>query len=526
MKNTGESGASPASGITESAAWRTFAERMAEIRDLGAVVSVLAWDQETFMPAKGTASRAEQLATLQGILHARTVDPSLADALAALEARGSDLTNEQKAMVREMRFERDRAAKLPQDLVREIARLQSIALEAWRYAREHNDFARFAPPLTRLVELRRRAADAYGVPANGERYDALLEGYEPGMRVARLSPLFDKLTGWLAPAVAALTSAPSARGSDVLEGRKFDSEKQWAFTLELLSAMGFDTTAGRQDQSTHPFTSGFDPGDVRITTRIFEDLPLSSVFSTIHEAGHALYEQGLPAEHRRTILCSAPSMGLHESQSRLWENQVGRSRPFWQAFLPRYRALFPTELAGVELDAFYRAINRVLCTPIRVESDEVTYNLHIVARYRLELAMMRGDLSVADLPGAWNEMYRNLLGIVPESNAKGVLQDIHWAWGELGYFPTYTIGNLYAASLFDTVRRDLDGLEEHIAKGELGPLREWLRARIHRLGRLHQAEEIVTNATGHGLSVDAFVSYLRAKYEPLYGVTLPKAPSA
>lgn len=469
------------------------------------------------MPPKGMAARAEQLATLQGIAHERMIDPELGDLIEGLQSR-SENSAAQTAMLREFGFDRSRAIRVPISLIKEIARSQTLALSAWHEARKVRNFSHFAPNLKRLIDLRREMADAYGSPQGGERYDALLEGHEKGMRVAQLVPLFAKLRDWLVPAIQKLIDVP-APAADFLVG-PFDAERQWKFTLELLDAMGFDKEAGRQDRSVHPFTTGFDPEDVRITTHIFERQPLSSVFSTIHEAGHALYEQGLPVEYRRTSLCGAASMGLHESQSRLWENMVGRSQAFWEAFFPRYQQLFTGSLAPVSLTEFHAAVNRIARSSVRVEADEVTYNLHIFVRFELELMLLRDELSVQDLPAAWNERYRNYLGIDPIDDVQGVLQDIHWAWGEFGYFPTYTIGNLYSASLFEAARRSLPDLFETIRRGQFAPLRDWLRLHVHQWGRMYDAEAIVRRATGKGLEADDFIAYLTHKYEPLYGVRL------
>lgn len=497
--------------------WDLVQSKMAEIRDLGSVVALLSWDQETYMPPKGLAGRAEQLATLQGLQHERLANPELGEAVAALEASG-ELTELQHANLRELKFERERAVRVPPDLVKEIARTQARALGSWSEARRTANFGLFVADLTHLVQLRREMADAYGTPAGGERYDALLEGYEKGMRVARLRPLFESLCNWLVPAVERIAERPSPP-SDFLRG-SFAAEQQWTFASRLLTAMGFDAEAGRLDKSVHPFTTSFDPQDVRITVRIHEDLPLSSVFSTIHEVGHALYEQGLPIAQRRTFLCSAASMGLHESQSRLWENLIGRSRAFWKAFLPEYQRCFPTQLASVPLDAFYAAVNSVSPSPIRVEADEVTYNLHVVLRFELELALLRDQLPVQELPGAWNELSRKLLGIQPSNDSEGVLQDIHWAWGEFGYFPTYAIGNLYSATLLSAAERELPDLWESIGRGLLTPLREWLNRNVHAVGRRLDADQIVRACTGSSLNTEDFIAYLKRKYEPLCGISL------
>ena len=496
--------------------WPTLDLAMAELRALSGVASLLQWDQETYMPPRGGTARADQVAAIPGILHDRLTAPEVLDALARAEAEQA-ADPDRAAILSALRFDVDRAVRVPGELVRALAAAQSAAVEVWKEARAESRFDRFAPRLEELLRLRREQADAIGVPQGGERYDALLEGYEPGMRVARLEAVFARLTGWLRPVVDRLAGLPPP--PDAFLRRRFDAEAQWGFTLELLGTLGFDLDAGRQDRSIHPFTLSADPGDVRLTTRIFEELPLSAIFSTLHEAGHGLYEQGLPAEHRRDVLCAAPSMGIHESQSRLWENLVGRSLPFWRAFLPALARRFPG-LAGVSPEAFHRAANRVERSLVRVEADEVTYNLHIVLRFELELALVRGDLAVPDLPGAWNDASARILGVRPPDDRDGVLQDIHWAWGEFGYFPTYALGNLYAAQLFAAARRDLAGLDDEIGRGRLHPLRDWLRERVHPIGRRLDAEEIVRAATGEGLSDAAFERYVREKYGALYGVAL------
>lgn len=496
--------------------WDELGRRMGELKDLAGVVGLLTWDQETYMPPGGAEARASHLATMQALLHERLVSPRLGELLE--EAVSSpELDADRQTMARNLARERDRSVRMPADLVRELASAQSRSVEAWRTAREKGSFSLFAPHLERLLELRREQADAMG--HDGERYDALLDAHEPEMRVARIEPLFAELEKALVPIVATLTAAPKP-GRISFVGQRFPVDAQWEFTLHLLREMGFDLQRGRQDRSIHPFTGGTHPSDVRLTTRLDETLPFSAFFSTIHEAGHGLYEQNLPLEHARDPLGSAASMGLHESQSRLWENFIGRSHAFWERQLPELKRWFPGPLDGVSADDVYAVVNRVERSLIRVEADEVTYNLHILLRFQLELALIRGELAVADLPGAWNERMEKDLGIRPGSDREGVLQDIHWAWGEFGYFPTYTLGNLYAAILHRSLEADLGDLGEVVRTGRLVDIKDWLSAKVHQVGHRWEAEEIVRRATGQGLSVEPFLGYVREKYGALYGVKL------
>ncbi len=481
--------------------------RMEELKDLGGVIGLLTWDQETYLPARANDARGQQLSTMQGLYHERLVDPTLGE---LIEQASADPTSsaDDRAMIRVFRRERDRAVKVPHTLVRALAEAQAKGVSAWREARETRDFGRFRPALERTLALRREQADAFG--HDGERYDALLESYEPGMRVSRLTPVLEGLRDQLIPIVQRLTAAPAP--ADVLADRAFDPEKLWAFTLRLLEGMGFDLQAGRQDRSIHPFTGGTHPRDVRLTTRVEPRNPLSTIFSTIHEGGHGLYEQGFAEAHHRTPLAGAPSMGLHESQSRLWENVIGRSLPFWEHWFPVLKELFPSELDGVDVTAFHGSVNQVRRSLNRVEADEVTYNLHIVLRYELELLLIHDQLPVADLPEAWNERMAKYLGVRSQDDLSGVLQDIHWAWGELGYFPTYTLGNLYSAQLSEAMRRDVPDLDSRLRQGDLLSVRDWLRRNIHAEGYRYDAEALITRVTGAGLSDAPFLRYLESKY--------------
>ncbi|MDX6570777.1 MAG: carboxypeptidase Taq [Gaiellales bacterium] len=496
-----------------AAAWDPFERRMHELIDLGGVAGIIGWDQQVMMPPKGAEIRAHQSTALASLMHERVVDPAYGEAIDRAEAEGGTLDEAQRASLREARRDRDRAVKVPGELVREIAMAEAEGFEIWQKARPDNDFASFRPVLERLVSLKQQEADAIG--HDGERYDALLDAYEPGMRLVRLEPLLHELRDGLVPLVAEIAEKP-VPDTSFLAG-DFPAHMQLEFSERVIRDLGFDMEAGRQDESAHPFTSGAGPYDVRLTTRIVDGDPRASLMGTIHETGHGLYEQGIVGERiERTFAGMAPSLGLHESQSRLWENQIGRSRAFWEHYYPSYRQAFPDALAGVDLEQWLRAINIVQPSLIRVEADELTYNLHILIRFELEVALLRGDLAVADLPGAWNDAYRAALGVVVPSDSDGVLQDVHWSGGAFGYFPTYTLGNLYSAQLMEAAARDLGDLDGHFRRGEFLPLLGWMRTHIHSQGSLRAAEETAQAATGKPLEPTNLLAYLRAKYGALY----------
>jgi carboxypeptidase Taq len=494
-------------------AWLTFERRMREIDDLSMVMGLLGWDEQTFCPPRGREARGAHRATLAALLHEREVDPAYGGAVDALAADGAGLTDAQRAMVRVVKRERDRAVRVPAELVTAIARQDSVSNEAWERARSASDFALFRAELERTLELKREFADC--LADGGDRYDALLDDFEPGMTTAQLDPLLADLKAELVPFVAEVLSRPAPDRS-FLEG-PYDHDSQRRLTERVLADFGFDFHAGRQDPSTHPFCSGLGPGDVRMTTRYQDSLEPGALLSSMHECGHGLYEQGMPAEYAGTAIAHAPSLGLHESQSRFWENVIGRSRPFWDRYLPVTREYFPQQLAGVGLDDFVRGVNVVAATPIRVDADEVTYNLHILVRYELERLLLDGDLAVADLPEAWNERYLGYLGFRPANDAVGVLQDIHWSIGYIGYFPTYTLGNLYAAAISERLREDLP-VDDLVRAGEFAPILGWLRERIHHAGSLLPGEELMQQVTGAPLGHAAYMRQIRAKYGELYGL--------
>jgi carboxypeptidase Taq len=486
-----------------------------ELLDLGRIARLQGWDQETMMPPAGTRYRARQRATLEGLAHERLTRPRVGEVLAALAepAATGALAPADAATVRELQREYDMAVKLPNAFVRELAQTTTEGVEIWRRARAESRFSDFAPALEHIVELKRLEAEYLGYA--GHPYDALLDQYEPGLTVAQLTPLFDELRRATVALLGRLMAAPDQPDRAVL-ALEYDLAEQWRFGETLLRLIGFDFNAGRLDRSTHPFASSLGPGDVRLTTRLRADDLAEAIFGALHEGGHGLYEQGIDPDLADTIVGQYVSLGVHESQSRLWENCVGRGLPFWRFAYPRLQAVFPAQLGGISVDAFVRAINRVEPSLIRTEADEVTYNLHIILRYEIECRLLARELKVRDLPGVWNELMRDYLGITPPDDRAGVLQDTHWAFGGLGYFPTYTLGNLYAAQLWAAARRDLPDLDDQIAGGQLGALLGWMRAHIHRPGRLYRPAELIERATGTPPDSSHLVRYLNDKFTRLY----------
>ena len=489
--------------------------RMAEVSDLKAAAALLSWDQQTYMPSGGAAARAEQIATLEKLAHGRFVSEEVGAWLegAAAETQAHAYESDGASLVRLTRRDYDKARRIPPALVEELARQTSLGMEVWVKARSQSDFSQFQGPLQTLVDLQRDLADCLGY--RERRYDALLDQYEPGMKSADLDRLFADLKSGVVPLVQDISRKLDTVQDGVLRQR-FPIDKQTTFGLEMAKEMGFDLSAGRQDQSVHPFCTSFSNRDVRITTRFDERFLPSALFGTLHETGHALYEQGVSTAFERTPLSGGTSLGIHESQSRLWENLVGRSRGFWKFAYPGLQRAFPQQLAGCSLEAFYRAINRVEPSLIRVEADEVTYNLHIMLRYELETQLVEDNLPVADLPEAWNARMRDYLGITPPNDALGVLQDVHWSHGLFGYFPTYSLGNLISVQLYDRAKREVPGIPEAIEHGEFSPLLGWLRERVHCHGRKFMPAELVRRITGEDLRAAPFVSYLKAKYGELY----------
>jgi carboxypeptidase Taq len=480
----------------------------------GSALALLHWDQRTQIPPQGHAWRAEQVAALARLIHARTTDPRVGEDLAACEAAPAEPDTPRAANLREMRRAYDRATKIPEDLAVALARACAQAESAWETARPANDWKAFLPHLEEVLALRRQEAAAVGFAA--EPYDALLDAYEPYATAADMAPLFAALKPALVSLLDRIRGA--ARQPDpALLRRPIPSRDQEAFCRKVAAAIGYDFSAGRLDRTAHPFATRIAPGDTRITTRFKEDHLAEALFGVIHEAGHALYEQGLSAGDFGLPAGEAVSLGVHESQSRLWENVTGRSRGFWTHFLPIAQQDLPA-LAGIGLDDFLLAVNEVRPGLIRVDADEVTYNLHVLLRFELELALVRGDLAAADLPGAWNQAMQATLGITPPDFASGVMQDVHWSAGLFGYFPTYTLGNVIAAQLADAMRRALGDPEPSYARGDFAPQLAWLRENVHRHGSRHTPRDLVRRATGAEPDPAFLIRYLEKKYGELYGL--------
>ncbi len=487
---------------------------LARMMDLRAAAALLEWDQETYMPAGAAAVRAEQLGTLHRLAHEWFIAERTGELLEAAAAAVHGLPPKHLAvrLVEVVREDYDKARRVPPELVAALARTESEAREAWKQARQENHYATFAPYLERLLALNREKAEALGYEKHP--YDALLDQYEPGMTTEAVQTLFEQLRTHLVPLVQTLCEQSQPEAAFL--HRYVEPERQWALNRLVLEAIGFDLQRGRLDASVHPFSTGIAIADVRLTTRIDPHDFASGLFATLHEAGHGLYEQGIDPVLERTPLADGASLGLHESQSRLWENLIGRSLPFWAHLYPRLREHLPGVLDDVPLDAFYRAINRVQPTLIRVEADEVTYNLHILLRFELEVALIEGSLSVQDLPAAWDESMQRYLRLRPETLREGVLQDIHWAQGAFGYFPTYTLGNLISAQLWRAIEQAIPDVTACMQEGDFRPMLTWLRTQIHRHGRAWKAPVLLQRATGHPLDAEPWLTYIRKKYQALY----------
>jgi carboxypeptidase Taq len=497
------------------AAYAELIRRTREQSVLATCADLLTWDEETFMPRSGVAHRSDQLAWLTTELHTRATHPRIAELLEVIE--GSDLVRDPASAsavnVREIRRDFDRDMRIPLALAEELARVTTLAQQDWVVAREGADFSRFRPSLERIVALRRAEADAVGYV--DEPYDALLDEHEAGATTRAMSRLYDVIRGELVPLVAAICDGGRRPPRAVLRA-PYPIDEQKTVMTSIATAMGFDFAAGRLDTSPHPFSIHIGPGDCRLTVRYDPEDVTEALFGLLHEGGHGLYDQGLDPAAFGTPLGEAASNGLHEAQARLWENRVGRSHAFWQYALPVLRATRPTMFEHLSVDQAYAAANTVERSTIRIRADELTYSLHVLVRFELERELISGTLAVRDLPEAWNHLYERYLGVTPADDADGCLQDSHWAAGMIGYFPGYTLGDVYAAQLFEAAQQASGDLDVAIARGDFSALREWLREHVHRQGQRLSAPGLVERATGRPPDVATLVATLRAKYGELY----------
>ncbi|MGB9673826.1 MAG: carboxypeptidase M32 [Anaerolineales bacterium] len=489
---------------------------LAEIVDLGYLMAIAGWDQETYMPPKGAKERGEQLGTLAGIIHEKITSPKIGRLLekAEQEAAALDPDSTEARLVKVARREFDKRVKVPARYYQELSTTSALAYDAWKQARAEDDFEKFRPYLEKVVALRREYAD-YFRPYE-HVYDPLLDEFEPGLKTKEVQAIFDELRPQQVELIRQISNRPQVDDSPLHQ--HFDEQKQWDFGVEVITKFGYDWERGRLDKTAHPFTTSFGLDDVRITTRILPDYIGSGLFSTMHECGHALYGLGIDPALARTPLADGASLAIHESQSRLWENLVGRSKSFWEYFYPRLQSLFPDQLGKVSLDTFYKGINKVEPSLIRVEADEATYNLHIMLRLEIEIALISGDLEARHLPDLWNSKMKEYLGVLPPNNAQGVLQDVHWSHGYIGYFATYALGNLISAQWWEAIQKDIPDLDDQIRHAEFGELLSWLREKIHRHGAKFEGQELVQKITASGISPKPYIQYLRRKYGEIYGL--------
>lgn len=490
-------------------------ELTTKLKQYGEILGLVYWDMRTGAPRKGIEFRSEAVGTLSDDMFRLSTSDEMGELLEKLGQPDTYATLGEidRKLVEETRKEFDRNRKLPPELFKEYVILTSQSESAWEVAKDENDFAGFSKYLERIVDMNRQFIEYWGV--KGTPYDTLLDMYEPGMTTSDLDRLFGELRSRLVPLAEAIATRGDRPDTSFLKG-KFDIGAQKKFSHFILNQMGYDFAAGRLDETVHPFATGLSIGDVRITTHYYEHDLVSALFSTIHEGGHALYEQNIAPELARTPLATGTSMGIHESQSRLWENMIGRSLGFWQRYFPELQKHFPGQLDGVTAEQFYRGINVSEPSLIRIEADELTYNLHIMIRYEIEKMLFNEGLAVRDLPEVWNAKYKEALGIVPSNDSEGVLQDVHWSGGSFGYFPSYSLGNMYAAQILDTAKRKLPDLDGSIARGELQPLKAWLTEGVYRYGKLREPAEIIRGITGKPLESSYLCDYLENKFKEIY----------
>lgn len=490
---------------------------LAEINNLNMAAAVLGWDQQVNMPPGGAEARARQLATLTRLSHELFTSDETKHLLddAAAEVEGMPYDSDEASMIRVVRQDYELATRLPADFVAELTRETALAHEVWAHARATNNFRHFEPALEKIMALKQKQAEYYGYSEHP--YDALLDEYERGITSAQVKAIFDEHRPHLVKLIAAIRENQD-RVDDAVLHRYYPEEKQREFGVWVVTAFGYDFTRGRQDKSVHPFCTHFSRNDVRITTRFNENFLNPALFGTMHEAGHAMYEQGIAESLEGTMIGTGTSLGVHESQSRMWENIVGRSRGFWSWAYPKFKEMFPEQTADTSEETFYRAINKVYPSYIRVEADEATYNLHIMLRFELEMELISGKVKVSDLPEEWNDRFEAFIGITPPTDTLGVLQDVHWSSGLVGYFATYALGNMLAAQYYRRAVQERPSIPDDIASGRFDTLRTWLNENIHVHGRKFTSAELTQRLTGEGIQSRYYTEYLQAKYTPIYGL--------
>ncbi len=482
-----------------------------KINNLGHISELLEWDQETYMPSGGIVQRSEQMALVAGLIHDLQHQEDFVEALRDIDTDG--LTGSDQLILEETRRDFLRTSNCPKELLEQLAEAQSRGQQAWSEAKEVNDFSIFAPHLEQMIELKKQYADC--LQAKGDRYDKLIDEFEAGFNQKKLDPIFSDLKPFLTDLIKRIRA--NIPKNNLLKG-KFPIELQHEFALDVVEAMGFDFERGRVDESEHPFCTNFSSNDVRLTSHYDENDFSRSLFSFLHEAGHGLYEQGFEEDHHATPLAQAISLGIHESQSRMWENQVGRSDEFWQYYFPKFKTMFKSNLKHVKYADFLRSINHVEPSFIRIDADEVTYDLHILIRYEIEQMIFNDEVTVAELPKIWDDKYEEYLGIRPANNSEGIMQDVHWSLGLFGYFPTYTLGNIFAAQFFESAKKALPHLESNFTRGKFSGLRDWLLEHIHQHGKSMTSAECVERVTGGEINADAYKSYLTKKYTKLFNL--------
>ena len=501
--------------MTPQEAYGKLTTEMKRISTIASSMSVLHWDLETYMPPAGSAHRGEQMSAISGLVHEMFIAPEVGEWISAVEGSGlvTDPLSDAAVNVRELRRQYDRATKIPTTLVEEFSRVTARAHHEWLEARAESDFSKFQSSLARIIELNREQAAC--IDPHADAYDTLMDDYEPGMTSAEMSGVFAKLAEELPDLVEEIVSSDTQPDGSIFD-RPYDLPSQKTFAHVLSSVIGLDLNGATIHTTVHPFCSCPGPGDVRVNTRYNHNDVSDMVFSVLHEDGHAIYDQGLDPAHYGLPRGEAVSLGIHESQSRMWENFVGRSHAFWEYMLPIARGIFPEALRGVSVDEFYFVANKVDRGFIRVEADEVTYNLHVLLRFEMEQRIIRGDIAVADIPGAWNARFKELLHVEVPNDTKGCLQDVHWSGGSFGYFPTYTLGNLYSAQIYNTAGKELGDLDAQFRVGDFTTLREWLNKKVHTHGMRYRASDLVKEITGEPLTHTYLMDHLKGKLGPLY----------